>query len=771
MLAPAVIVAMAALQFRVQQQFIPAETWLLWSFLTIGLSALTAAIACLALGYRLLSVVHKRLPSLPENVAVSGALGLLSFALLVFCFGVAGALRNWTFFLIPILMLVLAGRQPWRELRKTTSRLRAVRKRRGVPIGFPMQLLLGGGAFAILLTWLPTLSPVHVGYDSAWYHLPIAEHYAAAGEIAEFAEGWYQGTQPQLASWLYTWAFLFPGSVAERAILCMQMEAYAFIFTLFGVVALASRLGGGLPSRASWLVYFLFPGVFFYDLSAGADRITALFAAPLFCLGLTLWRRPSPRSVAIFAALASGAALTKVMAAILVLPICAAIALRLAHLWILSKRGKAVPVSHLTQSICVLVAGCLLLTAPHWLKNWLWYGDPLYPLLNKYFAATPLHQDAADILQAWTASVLWRPTLSLAGATETVYETARYAFVGHEWVQYTRGIPTNGILFTASFLCIPLLRRARLRLAGSSSLVWLGIGLWYIIHHQDRYLQALVPVMAAVSAVTLAQVWRIGALARIAIAVAVALQLVSSLEVCFWPSRHAWMQDVYNRFSSAYRQASPERDGYFQPWLDVGRALPPNAKLLVHDEHIHLGIGAQSVSDWIPWQGGVNYGRLGDPGAVWEALSGLGVTHLAYRSAVSKSLDSLGSDLVFHSFADRYAEPEKELGVLTLARMPRSRPQGKLGDVAYWGCGASYKNGVYAPTALTVQAYTSERAYPPPLRAVGPELLENVDAMLTIEFIVIEPACFTSQSLLIPAFRKLLTRSSEEIWVRADATR
>src|SRR6185369_3398562 len=68
----------------------------------------------------------------------------------------------------------------------------------------------------------------------------------------------------------------------------------------------------------------------------------------------------------------------------------------------------------------------------------------------------------------------------------------------------------------------------------------LGVFVWYWTHHQDRYLQAALPWMAAATAAVLALVWRQGVGPRVAMGALVALQIVWGLDVYFMPA-HAFV--------------------------------------------------------------------------------------------------------------------------------------------------------------------------------------------------------------------------------------
>src|SRR5262249_11120061 len=142
------------------------------------------------------------------------------------------------------------------------------------------------------------LAPNGIGYDARWYHLPIAEHYAAHGGVGRFDDGWYAGTLPHLASFLYTWAYLLPRPLAFHQIsLAQHVEFVVFLATLAQIPILVRRLLPDTRATGSWCALFLFPGLFVFDsnLIAGADHVAALFAIPIFLALLRARRSLEPR--------------------------------------------------------------------------------------------------------------------------------------------------------------------------------------------------------------------------------------------------------------------------------------------------------------------------------------------------------------------------------------------------------------------------------------------------------------------------------------------
>jgi len=149
--------------------------------------------------------------------------------------------------------------------------------------------------------------PAQCRGDSYWYHLPIAEQYVARGAIRPFAEGWYLGAYPQLATLLYTWAYQSPGKLFDHVALSSHLEWALFLATLAGVRRWRVACWR-YPRPYAAAAVFLFPGIFLYDSSliTGADHVLAFFAPALGLALIRLGRRFEPREAVLAGILTAG---------------------------------------------------------------------------------------------------------------------------------------------------------------------------------------------------------------------------------------------------------------------------------------------------------------------------------------------------------------------------------------------------------------------------------------------------------------------------------
>jgi hypothetical protein len=755
--------------------------WLFWRYLRYWVAAGVWAASCVAAGHSISVRLLRRTLPLREHIVLSFAIGVFAFFLLMFGCGLLHLYGKPLFFLAPLLLLAAGAPDTWRTLKRVRRHLHLRRMAPPPPWVWPLGAL---GLVATAMLYFAILSPENTSFDARWYHLPIAEHYVAQGAMKRFQEGWYVGTSPHLASFLYTWAFLQPASdLFDRIELAAHIEFVCFLFTLAAIPVLVRRLVRGTRARFTWVARFLFPGIFLYDSSlvTGADHVAALFAVPIFVLTMRWWQSLDLRQLALLLVTLSGAFLTKYTGAMILIagPLLAIVArgcmLAAQALRARLRGGDArAPLGLLGRSMTLALVGGLLLTAPHWLKNWIWHGDPIYPLLHGKLALRPWTSDSAErFVWGFLEAEMWKPTRDWAGVKQTLRALFTFSFMPNDWPKFHGKVPVFGSLFTLALLALPFVRASR-RVWGLFAAAHLGVFVWYWTHHQDRYLQAVVPWMTAATVAVLILAWRSGLVARVLTAVLVALQVVWGGDVYFIPG-HAMIKSPWKTagdlISSGYRKDLGSRKRVVGSFVDVGAALPPGAKVLVHDYRMHLGLGAMSVSDAPVNQGGISYGGLGSPGAIYEKLRSYGVTHLVWPSRGSSGSDSLAGDMAFFDFALRYAEDAKSYGSLTLARMPDTPPPDKREQalVGIFGCGrGTFTRGFYRLEQVNLPVRGPRRAHFPKAtkkiegRAIPEEELGDV-AMLAVDPKCTDaPPTSGANAFVMAAKRK----GGVEIWVR-----
>ena len=647
----------------------PLEHWLLPRYLGYWGLCAGVACACTVSGLRVTAALGAIALGFAENLLISLACGVLLFALGIFVGGVLGLFGPPLFVAWPVLLTALAGRAPWRTLagaaRSFSARDVTILPRTPFELARAMFLLLG-----LIGVYLQVITPGNVSFDARWYHLAIAEQYAVRGAITRFPEGWYLGAYPQLATWLYTWAFLMPASVFDRVALAAHVEWMLFLATVPAVGLLVQHLLK--PERVRWAggVLFLFPSIYLYDtnLNLGSDHVLAFWACPLALAVIFLIKEPSAKRVLLASLIAAGALLTRYQSIYLLIPASVIV------LVMLVRAGEL-------RLIGLGIVALLALTTPHWLKNFVFYGDPLYPVLHAYLPDRPFHPGAEAAMQGQyfptsftMQGTVWERLIELLGALPT------FSFIPHNWSVLNLPQPTFGSLFTLLGLALPFLPRAK-RIWGLLLVCYVGVAIWYWTNHQIRFLQALVPWMAACIVALCKRIWQVGPAPRLALSALVGLQIVWGADFYFAPSHTLIAGGIITHTVRHLRAGmAGDYEGRFRHYLDfegLQAHLPKNAVVLLHNGDFRLGLERLAVTDQYGYQGALSYKALGDSRAVWQAWHDLGVTHVYWPRSENKEADEdqLAREAVFRTAVQQVTHDRVRIDGSYLATLSAEPPE------------------------------------------------------------------------------------------------
>jgi hypothetical protein len=508
----------------------------------------------------------------------------------------------------------------------------------------------------------------------------------------------------------------------------------------------------------SWVLFLLFPGLFLYDsnLCAGADHFAAFFALPI---ALAFWRSFHSfrlENVALSAFFGAAAFMTKYTASPLAAIPGAVLVGR--GLWLLIARRQLGAL----KCLGVLAGLSLVFTAPNWLANIIWYGDPVYPMLSKYVHSHPFAADTPDQLKILHGTS--RPgTLDQRGLLLALQATVTFSFIPHDWYELHRDLPLFGSLFTLTLPCLLFVRGAR-RVAWLYAMAMASVFCWYVISHYDRYLQATLPWMVAATAACLVLIWRSAGVYRFAVVPLIVLQIAWGSDIPFITS-HNLIGDSPLRHSAKFAASGYEQQRgrlrVYEPMPSIGHAVPKDATLMVHDSILTLGTDRKWVADL--HQSLISYGLLVSPKAIHQMLRDqLGVTHLAWPGN-SIYRDTVAGDLAFAYYANNYTLQQRQVGGFTVADMPSKAPADdrKDYDVAYFGCGSPYSSGMYRLSQLRLPVIDPGRRPKPASRLPK----SPSDALAKAQMVVLERGCHAD---VRPGseFKQATNRGSAELWVR-----
>ncbi|HET9957384.1 MAG TPA: hypothetical protein VFQ61_22955, partial [Polyangiaceae bacterium] len=430
----------------------PIREWLFFRYAGYWAVVLVWGAGSFGVGYGLLTRVFRVRFGLLTEALLSFTLGQLAFEYLLFLVGLCQGYRAFAFYLVPLAFLALGGGGLLALLRRTQRIL----ARPAPPRSLLRFATLAFGCAALGMIYFLILTPDNVQFDARWKHMALAEDYAAHGGIHRSPEGWMFAARPHITSYLYAWAFLIPsGRLFDQMLLGAHLEYFAFLVsTVLGIPALVRRLVPRADPAVVWAARFLFPGVLLYDssLSGGTDHFGALYAIPIAIVLLRSWRDFTARTLSLLATLLAGPVLVKETAALLLVPFpLLVVGTRfVTDLWQRLRTRSASDGPSATLSPArpfwlaplVAIGTGLLVTTPLWLKNLVWYGDPLYPSLHRFFPSHPWSEAAAYKLKwAYSERQMWAPKHDLQGLIATLKALFTYSFVPNNWKALHRDVP------------------------------------------------------------------------------------------------------------------------------------------------------------------------------------------------------------------------------------------------------------------------------------------------------------------------------------------
>jgi hypothetical protein len=300
--------------------------------------------------------------------------------------------------------------------------------------------------------------------------------------------------------------------------------------------------------------------------------------------------------------------------------------------------------------------------------------------------------------------------------------------------------------------------------------VHLGLVVWFVTSHQDRFLQSLVPWMAACTAAILVRAWHEGVLVRVALGTLVAVQVVWGGDVYFFRT-HPIVNDspiraAADQLAAGHRKDYDQRFALFVDNQVLAKALPAKAKLLLHRERNRNGIPLATLVDEPGWQGAIDYVWLGSPQRTASLWHELGVTHVTWRPDLGDmSPEELAREAVFMS-AIRGAREEapRLVGGKQLVKLQAYRPQPEAPAlrIAWLGCGGDPAIGIYDAPGLAIRV--------PAAPLVPQRVRENALAALAgVGALVLRPSCdyaSAARSAIEKQFEHTSTAGDVSLWVR-----
>jgi hypothetical protein len=333
-----------------------------WAEITLLLlSYCVILFTALGLGQIILRQFNLPLERLEFNL-LAALLGLAAISIAMLAIGLIGWLNPTGIFTI-LTLGGLLSRPAWTGI--WTEMIQAVRLRRPDSAFEFFLWITGAGLLGMAI--LNALTPVW-DYDALMYHLEIPELYLAQGRVYFDPQVWRTG-QPLLGEMIYAVAIALRLDALAKLInltyaILFIFSAYAFGRRFFsrssGLLTAGILLGmPALPFWATWAKV---------DLAWASYEFWAVYA-------LMLWddeKNKNSKWLAMAGILSGLAVSIKYLSLPVILIVIAIL------LW---KSTKSRDIRQIISNLLTYGLFAGLVMAPWYVKNWLWTGNPIYPLI------------------------------------------------------------------------------------------------------------------------------------------------------------------------------------------------------------------------------------------------------------------------------------------------------------------------------------------------------------------------------------------------------
>jgi len=406
--------------------------------------------------------------------------------------------------------------------------------------------------------------------------------------------------------------------------------------------------------------------------------------------------------------------------------------------WFQRRRGRAsipAPIAwrRLLLGPLVIIAVGLLVSSPHFVKNALFYSNPIYPLAQNIFQSDPSHEKSAFFFEHLYPARRWLPE---GEGLDRVWGSLKVflMFSFESFYQASRKMPTTGSLFTLLLPCVLLVSRPR-RIWFGIVVTFLAIMVWANTYLSARYLQSILPIATAVTAALIVRVWRVGWVARVGLIPLVLFQIAWGGDAMFYSGINRIKRSM-ELISSGHdgRRSDTQRFNQRLAQRAISAATPADAKILVRNYRTTLGIDREVLFDIQAWQSLFFIEPIEGPRGLYDLYASRGVTHLLYpygqRPSVTKQMNVLFAELVY-----RYGKNRRRYDTLELVEMPdEPPPPDPPYQVVMLGV-RFYPDGLYGIDQLNVYEKLPEdlRRQPEPKMAFGANENEDVELKRLLE--------------------------------------
>jgi hypothetical protein len=739
---------------------VPLHGWFFFDLATIWAWGVVFVAACTSAGAY---VVGKLLPTRErtavETVALSFSTGVVVFMLGMYAAGAAHLYGRVFAVAFPALLLATTIRPAlaqWRELRASSV----------APPPSGLSLVLSAlGVLGVGVLYLGAMTPAAINYDAGWVHMVIAQDYARAGHLIAFPGDQVKAV-PHLGAMLTTWGFLVPGlgMPALRWMMALHIELAVFVMTLVGIAALARWLAQR-EVPATWTALMLFPGIFVYDgnIAGASDHFLASFAAPVFLGAAQTMKRFDRRAAVLFGILAGGALTTKIQAIYVLCPIAVWAVGHVVVQRLRARRGaeEALPLRRVFVAVAIAAGAALVVQAPHFISNIVFYRNPVYPLLQDIFTGSrPTVYDAAEQVRTVLADWNYYPPAAIGARILNALELAfTFSFVPH--YSFVGNLPAFGSVFTLALPLVFFVPRPR-RVALGAAIALGAVFMWAMSYLVDRNLQTFLPLLVAATAAILVRAWELGWFARAGICCLVVAQVAWALPL--YVSGSDRINDSIALLKSGMDGSAPQvLRNYRRAHVDLGKSLPADAVVVLHTLHDMLGIDRDVLMDFSGFQMLIDYRGFKNARDLYDRLREVGATHVVWQPG--RATTSMHEEVIFDVFAQLCGD-QLSFGNMIVASMPTKPPPAEPAYKVLSIGVPGYPDGLYAVNALGLN-----NMFPPAMQKRG-EPLETAPSPAALidaaKVVVVATSAQASevQAKLDSQFQPIQSAPNFRVWLR-----
>ncbi len=407
-----------------------------------------------------------------EMLAFAIPAGLGAFSYSIFALGLLGLLEPPYFLLLFLVAIVGASREGWELALSGAARLRAG-LRNWPRINLGQKLLLIGFLLFFILTLLQALTPPW-DYDGLMYHLQGPRMFLASGKIIPLPDIW-QANAPFTIEMLYMFGLRFQSDTFAK--LLHMSYGIALVIATF---AFGKRIAGWQGGWLAATILVAIPILPIWAAQAYADMAWAVYEF-LGVYAWFLWLKSDRRAWLALSAIAVGLALGSKFLGLGIWG-----TLGLAVVWGSRRQGW----KRIFQNAAMFLGIALLIGSPWYLKNWLWTGNPIYPL---YFGGLDWPAERVQLL------------MNYLGSFGVGHQLVDYLLLPLSiYIQYERFTTFLGSIEVLSFLypllvLYPFIRHKKaIHILGV--IVLIRLVLWALASQQIRFLLPVFPGLSLLTA-------------------------------------------------------------------------------------------------------------------------------------------------------------------------------------------------------------------------------------------------------------------------------